>query len=143
MESELEPTLEDEEACKWSVEMTIDERLWRFLLDLCLMGTRKTRLRCDAEPARLARSYSGARAPTEGSVSSVTELMPWGLSEPSPSLGECKPTLFRIRARLLARSFEGVLEALRLRLWSGSREPERERIILPTPPRPVVSNSYG
>lgn len=131
--------VEDEEASKLTVAMR-DER-WRFLLaDLEEM---KTRLRCDAEPARLARSYSGARAPTEGSVSSVTELMPWGLSEPSPSLGECKPTLFRIRARLLARSFEGVLEALRLRLWSGSREPERERIILPTPPRPVVSNSYG
>lgn len=84
MESELEPTLEDEEACKWSVEMTIDERLWRFLLDLCLMGTRKTRLRCDAGPARLARSYSCTR----GSVSSVTELMWCACSGSSPSLGE-------------------------------------------------------
>ena len=47
---------------------------WRFLLgDL---EETETRFRCDAEPARLARSYSGARAPTGGSVSSVTEVIP-------------------------------------------------------------------
>lgn len=50
-------------------------------------------------------------------------------------------TLLSMRARLLPRSLEldGPRLALRLRLWSGPREAERERRMLPAPPRPVAS----